>query len=625
MSRGGRRQFTVESKAFELVIDVVGGKLRGCIWERCKGLSSWIRFGDASLSSLLVGVESCCRDRDDSNWSLAWEEEGRKYRLERCSNEAGRFILCSVRDLEAKRFCLIFPEGKRLSGGWNTLAEKLREVGVAPFRGVKDPLSLEVLKKEKEPDQRTYADVVNLRLGRLGDKVWLEAGRRVKPGRLEQLGRCLVGRWDKVENHPPALDYLKNWAVHAWLLKGKLDIAVMGGGLILFEFELMSEAERVLARGKRKVLGSVLMMERWHPEVGCFSNGAFASETESMAELQWARMLVKLAAGIHLPPSRLWMRWGASQSSCGGNTHLGSLRGGVLVKVGQPKEQRGVVEPPCGSSSKGVSGCPYELAERGPGKEVTDGEDSCGISSRGGGKLANLGGFKSGPAACVFGPDWEAQARSGLGEGGLKSEHLGAQMLGQIVGGWRLGLRWKLRVAKLRRTGGSLAFLGGDWRDSESLMAKARARMTEEALSAEASRYEPVIDVLGGIGSISLFFYSFWSMGDGYRGGKEQGLHVKGESGSGGRRRTRAAAGMTAAWLSLVRLWDSRQVGVEGEILKLLLRLKSRRDQGKKKGISGMTRFDREVKKLEWSINYEGESRKKGSDRRNRDRALCLK
>ena len=66
-------------------------------------------------------------------------------------------------------------------------------------------------------------------------------------------------------------------------------------------------------------------------------------------------------------------------------------------------------------------------------------------------------------------------------------------------------------------------------------------------------------------------------------------------------------------------------VGIEGEVLKILLRLKSRRDQGKKKGISGMTRFDREVKKLEWSINYEGESRKKGSNRRNGDRALCFK
>ena len=63
---------------------------------------------------------------------------------------------------------------------------------------------------------------------------------------------------------------------------------------------------------------------------------------------------------------------------------------------------------------------------------------------------------------------------------------------------------------------------------------------------------------------------------------------------------------------------------VEGEILKLLLRLKTRRDQGKKKGISGMSRFDREVKKLECSINYDGESKKKGSDRRNGDRALCF-
>uniref|UniRef100_F6I1H0 3-hydroxyisobutyryl-CoA hydrolase n=1 Tax=Vitis vinifera TaxID=29760 RepID=F6I1H0_VITVI len=42
--------------------------------------------------------------------------------------------------------------------------------------------------------------------------------------------------------------------------------------------------------------------------------------------------------------------------------------------------------------------------------------------------------------------------------------------------------------------------------------------------------------------------------------------------------------------------------GVEGEILKLLLRLKTRRDQGKKKGSLGLTRFDREVKKLEWSV-----------------------
>ena len=774
MSRGGRRCFSVESKAYELVIDEVGGKLRGCIWERCKGLSSWIRFGDASLSSLLVGVESCCRDRDDSNWSLAWEEEGRKYRLERRTNEAGRFILCSVRDLEAKRFCLIFPEGKRLSGGWNTLAEKLREVGVAPFRGVKDPLSLEVLKKEKEPDQRTYADVVNLRLGRLGDKVWLEGGGRVKPGRLEQLGRCLVGRWDKVENHPPALDYLKNWAVHAWLLKGKLDIAVMGGGLLLFEFELMSEAERVLARGKRKVLGSVLMMERWHPEVGCFSNGAFAREvwvrvvglplhlwnrevfkligdgcggfiavdnkTDSMAELQWARMLVK-SAGRDTPSSvqivdemgcfsvQLWWEsppWFSQVVPAGsalgkgdavavevaGSGSREECRGGVIVKVGQPMEQRGVVEPPCGSSSKGISGCPYELAGRGPGKEVTDGEDSCGISSRGGGKLANMGGFKSGPAACVFGPDWEAQARSGLGDGGLKSEYVGVQMFGPdceprpiTLKGWVMGCEERPFLIKgsiagcegrpdmgfepvlgglkenrafpcaevggmeirasmealggqVKEDGGIACILGGDWRDSESLMAKARARMSEEALLAEASRYEPVIDVLGGdrvhFSSSSLSGCDRAMVvgvvrdpvvideGDGYHaplralltdgrpwetsteGGKNRGVRSK-ESEDLEEEEDQGSGWDDSSLAKFSKTLGFSTVGVEGEVLKLLLRLKSRRDQGKKNGNAGMTRFDREVKKLEWSINYEGESRKKGSDRRNGDRALCLK
>ena len=488
-SRGGRIWFVVESKAFELLIDEVGGKLRGCIWERCKGITSWIRFGDPSLSSLLAGVESCCRDRDDRSWSPVWEEERRKYRMERCSNEAGIFLLCFVHNLEAKRFCLIFLEWKGLFGGWNILVEKLREVGVAPFGGLKNPLSFEVLKKGKELEPRTFADVAKSKMGRLGNKVWLEVGMRVKPGRLEQLGNCLVGRWEKVETHPPKLDYLKNWAGHAWLLKGKLDIAVMGGGLLLFEFKLYSEAERVLARGKRKVLGSVLFLERWHPEVGCFRNGAFANEawvrvvalplhlwnhevfkligdgcggfiavdnkTDSMAELQWARLLVKMM-GRDLPTSvqivdglgcfsvQLWWEtppWfsqGVPTGSFLGNgatvdeaeTGSGSramCREGVLEKDVQPKEYAGVqVEPPCGIFSKGTTGFPSESAEKGPGVEVTDGEDSLGIRSQGARKVAREGGLGFGPEAFEFGADWEAQFSCGLGEASLKPASKGA-------------------------------------------------------------------------------------------------------------------------------------------------------------------------------------------------------
>ena len=89
--RGGRRWFAMESKSFEILIDNVGGKLRGCIWERCRGITSWIRFGDASLSSLLAEVETCCRGSDDRSWSLVWEEGGMKYRLEHRSNEVEVF------------------------------------------------------------------------------------------------------------------------------------------------------------------------------------------------------------------------------------------------------------------------------------------------------------------------------------------------------------------------------------------------------------------------------------------------------------------------------------------------------------------------------------------------------
>ena len=44
----------------------------------------------------------------------------------------------------------------------------------------------------------------------------------------------------------------------------------------------------------------------------------------------------------------------------------------------------------------------------------------------------------------------------------------------------------------------------------------------------------------------------------------------------------------------------------------MLLRTKRRREQNLEKGSSGSTKFDRELKKLEWSINYNG-ARKENS------------
>ena len=130
VSKGGKCWFAVESKTFEISIEVVRGKLRGTILERSKVFSSWIRFGEKSLSLLLEGVEGWCRGESNSSRLKVWEEGGRKFRLECCSNVAGRCLLCSVRDVETKKFCLVFPEGNGLVGGWFFMAKKLRALRV---------------------------------------------------------------------------------------------------------------------------------------------------------------------------------------------------------------------------------------------------------------------------------------------------------------------------------------------------------------------------------------------------------------------------------------------------------------------------------------------------------------
>ena len=118
VSKGGKCWFAFESKAFEISIEVVRGKLRGTILERSKGFSSCIRFGEKSLSLLLEGVEAWCREESNLRRLKVWDEEGRKFKLECRFNVAERFLLCSVRDVEGKKFCLVFPEGNGLVGGW---------------------------------------------------------------------------------------------------------------------------------------------------------------------------------------------------------------------------------------------------------------------------------------------------------------------------------------------------------------------------------------------------------------------------------------------------------------------------------------------------------------------------
>ncbi|RVW88822.1 hypothetical protein CK203_034665 [Vitis vinifera] len=147
MLRGGRSRFVVESKLFEIVVEDLGGKLKGC-------------------------VETCCREVDDQRWVIEWMEGNRKFRMERWLNKAG--------------------------SGWNSLAVRLRGLGVVPSEGLKFTNVLEVplkskgvLKvqwKEKGVETMSFADAVKLTLRR-------------------------AGRWGSISAPLPELEYLKRPSV----------------------------------------------------------------------------------------------------------------------------------------------------------------------------------------------------------------------------------------------------------------------------------------------------------------------------------------------------------------------------------------------------------------------------
>ncbi|KAJ9671259.1 hypothetical protein PVL29_027308 [Vitis rotundifolia] len=130
----------------------------------------------------------------------------------------------------------------------------------------------------------SFADAVKSTPGKVGESVWLEVGEREVCGRLDQLSHCLVGRWGNILAPFPELEFVRSWTRQNWEVKGKMKIAVLGRGILLFDFELSHEAERVLARGKRSIKENCLILDRWNPEVGC-------SWKKSYAEEAWVRVI----------------------------------------------------------------------------------------------------------------------------------------------------------------------------------------------------------------------------------------------------------------------------------------------------------------------------------------------
>ena len=337
--RGGKTWFAFEAKSFEIEVEEAKKGLRGCIWERRKGITSWIRFGGRSLIRLLTSLEDCVWATRDSTWENVWEEDGRRYRMEKGSNQAGVFIRCSVRDCGGKSYNLMFPEGNGIVGGWRILAEKLRQVGVRSSEEIQREEKAE--KTQREERQRTTKPLPRLLKPSLnplakvskaekildGKVVCVKVGEEEVQERLDQLRRCLVGWWGSGPAQIPGVESVRSWARMQWNIKNSLAVVSLGRGLWLFEFESKEEVDRVLMFGKRRFGTNLVHLRTWGEDMGCSNQGiseekawvrvvglpvhlwsrkvmekigdacggflAVDEETDRLGELGWARILVK--------------------------------------------------------------------------------------------------------------------------------------------------------------------------------------------------------------------------------------------------------------------------------------------------------------------------------------------
>ena len=193
--RGGKAWFAIEAKSFDICVEEVGKRLKGCVRYRSKGFTMWVKFGDYSLKCLLNGIEECERAYNNGDWSIAWEEEGRKYRT---------FLLCSMRDIGRKSFSIAVPKGRGILGGWRLLLGKLRNLGVEPKTEKPSRTSIGGMTKELRRSKigiKSFMEVLKTEI------VSHEAKMRTEAEENEG-GNWIIARWADGE---VALIPLKIW------------------------------------------------------------------------------------------------------------------------------------------------------------------------------------------------------------------------------------------------------------------------------------------------------------------------------------------------------------------------------------------------------------------------------
>ena len=216
----GKRWFSVDSKTFE--------KGSGAHTERRRGRSSWIRFGEEGARILLKSVVSLTKEAYKDNEGLEWRENGRRYSLELRKNDHGRFILCSVTDLDGKRHRLLFPEGNGLINGWTLLEEALQATGYKEDKGEKRKSGKTSFlgKVEKQKGGLILDSFMEITTPRRikQDTIWLDISECILKGDMGLLKYGVVGSWKSQPATDLLLTKVEAWAERAWRLKGRIAI-----------------------------------------------------------------------------------------------------------------------------------------------------------------------------------------------------------------------------------------------------------------------------------------------------------------------------------------------------------------------------------------------------------------
>ena len=243
----GRRWFSVDYKSFELKEVGEGRKTQVFITERRRGRSSWIRFGKEGVKILTKGVESFRKGAGRDRERLEWRENERRYSLKLRKNEGGRYILCSVADLDGKWHVLSFPEGNGLINGWSLLVEALQALITIEDKGeYSKPAKLTVQSKTKKDKDGINKNLISVETESQErenqDTIWLDISESISKGNLGLLKNRMVGGWKSQKKVELSLIELEVWAKRAWRLKGRVQFQQLNQNTFFLDFDLVEEA-----------------------------------------------------------------------------------------------------------------------------------------------------------------------------------------------------------------------------------------------------------------------------------------------------------------------------------------------------------------------------------------------